>query len=150
MSTQSFDDSLFDQVLGTPSAQTILRLVAIWTDLSPKEIAHKTGFSDSQVYSTLAKLVQINVLVKAKRGLYHYSDDTFALSLRQAYIDRSISFINFSIYEIKSLLRSHKLDEAGSQYEKLISFFDPLLKSHFSHIMSSLSHSFLEAFDDVK
>lgn len=142
------NEKLKDQILGTPSAQIILRLLAIWENLSSKDIITKSELSESQVFTTLNRLMSINVIVKVQKGIYTFESGKFPQNLKQAYTERSISHINKIIYEISNHLRNKELNQAEKEYKDLMNFYEPLLKRNFSHLLNSLSHSFLEAFED--
>lgn len=144
------NDKLMDQILGTPSSQIILRLLAVWNNLSSKDIVKKSELSESQVFTTLNKLVSIKVIRKVQKGIYEFDSGKFPQYLKQAYIERSIIHINKIIYEISNHLKNNELIKAEEKYKDLMQFYEPLLKRNFSHLLSSLSHSFLEAFEARK
>lgn len=144
------NDKLTDQTLGTPSSQIILRLLAVWENLSAKDIVIKSELSESQVFTTLNRLLSINVIEKVQKGIYQFDAGKFPQFLKQAYTERSINRINKIIYEITGHLRNDELNQAEEKYKDLMLFYEPLLKRNFSHLLSSISHSFLDAFEARK
>ena len=144
------NDKLTDQILGTPSSQIILRLLAVWENLSAKDIVKISELSESQVFTTLNRLLSINVIEKVQKGIYQFDSGKFPQFLKQAYTERSINHINKIIYEITNHLKNDELILAEEEYKDLILFYEPLLKRNFSHLLSSLSHSFLDAFESNK
>lgn len=147
MTLELVSDKEIDAILGTPSAQTILRLLSIWDQLPLKEVQNKSELSESQVHATLKRLVDIHILHKVTKGLYSYSPDNFASLLKEAYKEKNIHHVNTRLTHINSLLKENKIEEAQQAYQNLITGYEPMLDTYFSHLMSALTHSFLEHYE---
>ena len=127
-----------DKILGTPSAQRILRIFACWKSLPFKEVIPRAEFSVSQVNSTLNQLEKAHIIIKEKRGVYTLADTPFVTCLTEAYIQLLVQNIGMELYQLTKSLDKSTPREISSRLNKLIFNWKPLLEQHFSHKLSSL------------
>ena len=142
--TPNFPSPEFDSVLGSPSAQKIIRLLVVWDKLSVKDLASKSQVSESQIHYTLSNLKAIGLVNSESRGIYKLSDSSFSLKLRDAYYTGLIEVVNNKISFIKQLLRDGLIGEAKANFALLKIQFDPVLKKHFLFILDSLAKQILD------
>lgn len=133
-----------DKILGTPSAQNLLRLFFIWERLTTKEIKDKIGLSEGQIFKTLNNLLKIKFIVRKDKGVYQLSNETNIRSIQEAYRGRIISYINTRINEVHFKLREGRKDEAHDIFHYLGRNYEPLVRNHFAIQFNSLVHRFLE------
>lgn len=138
-----FDWNHFDSIIGNPSSSKILRMLAINDKLSVKDLIELTQISESQMHVLLRNLVETNVLVKISRGIYSFSNRPFAISIKEAYVAIILEFISNTIYNIQELVKQGEKDKGFELLSDLIQLYKPLLESHFSRIMATLSHEFI-------
>ena len=79
-----------DKILGTPSAQKILRLFAIWENLTIKEILDKTTLSEGQIHKTLNNLQKIKLIRKRDKGFYQIESNFYSKAIQEAILNRTI------------------------------------------------------------
>lgn len=133
-----------DKILGTPSAQKILRLFAIWENLTVKEILDKTKLSEGQVHKTLNNLQKIKLINKREKGFYQIDSGFYSRTIQDAIVNRVIYFINDSLDEIEKKLEIGQREEAHTQFLYLDKNFEPILKKNFKFRLNSLVHEFLD------
>lgn len=127
-----------DKILGTPSAQRILRILVCWKSLPFKEVIPRAGFSVSQINSTLSQLEKVQIVTKESRGVYTLADTPFVASLTEAYTQLLVQNIGMELYQLTKGLEKLAPREISSRLSKLIFNWRPLLEQHFSHKLSSL------------
>ena len=133
-----------DKILGTPSAQKILRLFAIFENLTLKEIIDKTGLSDAQIHKTLNNLQKINLITKKEKGNYQIAENSNSKAIQEAILNRITILINEDLKEIDNQLVSGNREEAHDKFLYLIKNFEPMLKRNFKYKLNSIVHQFLE------
>lgn len=136
----------FENVLGTPSAQKIICLLATWSKLSIKELISKSELSKSQTHNTLKNLQTIEVVTTQSRGFYSFAENTFVNLLKEAYQSKILEIINKEIYIIKQHLKRKELQKAEKKFLNLVNQYDPILNRNFPFIMSSIAHRFIEGY----
>jgi DNA-binding transcriptional regulator GbsR (MarR family) len=144
------DDNNFESVLGTPTAQKVIKLLVSWSSLSVQDLVIKSNYSKSQVHSTLKKLVAYNIIHSPSRGIYAFQDTPFSNLLKEAYMVKILELINSQIYHIKQLLKKNQLDEAEKKFSELIKQYHPVLQESFSSQLSSLSLRFIEILREME
>lgn len=127
-----------DKILGTPSAQRILRILVCWKSLSFKKIIPRAGFSISQINSTLNQLEKAQIVTKESRGIYALADTPFVARLTEAYTQLLIQNIGTEFYRLTKGLDELPPQEMSSRLNGLIFHWKPLLEQHFPHKLSSL------------
>ena len=147
MSQASTNSSLndFDTILGTPSAQKIIKFLVVWDKLSVKELAAKSSVSESQIHSSLKNLKAISLVEHESRGIYTLSDSPFSVKLKEAYYTGILEEINKKITSIKKLLKNNDLEQAKANFSLLKMQYDPFLKAHFLFIIDSLAKQILSS-----
>lgn len=136
--------------LGTPSAQRIIISLVIWETLSLKELQKVAEISESQLHVIIKRLIISGIVKKEKRGIYTLGDESFVNILSKAYLEKIKHLINQKIYEIRSLLKKREIEIAFQTYNDLKENYQPVLSTYFSHILSSIAHSFLEYYEIEK
>lgn len=136
----------YDSILGTPSAQKILRLLYCWEQLPVKELMNKTELSESQIYNTLRALELINLVESVSRGLYTYTKSNFSLKLHEAYISQLVQIIGQELHEMGSILDSEAYETLDEKYTKLITLWEPLLDKYYPLKISSIAGHILERY----
>ncbi|OLS23744.1 MAG: hypothetical protein HeimC3_23870 [Candidatus Heimdallarchaeota archaeon LC_3] len=133
----------FDTILGTPSAQKIIRILVTWDVLSVKSIVKKSNLSESQVHVTLKQLKRIDLIDNQSRGVYKLANNKFAKNIFDTYLGNNIEMINWKIAEVINLIKNKNFKQAKRNYKKLIQDFDPILEKHFIYQMDSLAKRIL-------
>lgn len=133
-----------DKILGTPSAQKIMRLFSIWETLTVKEIHVKANLSEGQVHKTLNNLQKISLITKREKGIYQLSSSSYTKAVQEAILNRLHHYINSIISEIHKKLDIGNRDEAHDKFRYLANNFEPILKKNFAYKMNSLTHRFLD------
>lgn len=150
MQNISVDANDFETVLGTPTAQKLIKLLVTWISLSAQDLVAKTKISKSQVHSTLNKLISQNILQSPSRGIYTFLSTPFTELLKEAYRIKIIELINSEIYVIKNLINRNKVDSAERRFSNLVDQYSPILQESFTSHLSSLSLRFIEKMKEVK
>lgn len=127
-----------DKILGTPSAQRILRILVCWKSLPFKEVIPRAGFSVSQINSTLNQLEKAQIVTKESRGFYALMDTPFVERLTEAYTQLLVQNIGMELYRLTKGLDKLTPQEISLRLNELIFHWKPLLEQHFSHKLSSL------------
>lgn len=144
MANISVDVNDFETVLGTPTAQKLIKLLVTWTSLSAQDLVAKSKVSKSQIHSTLKKLISQKILQSPSRGIYSFLETPFTELLEEAYRVKIFELINSEIYAIKHLLRQNKVDTADRKFSNLVEQYSPILQESFTSHLSSLSLRFIE------
>lgn len=134
----------FDAVLGTPTAQKLIRFLVVWPSLSVQDLVNKSNISKSQIHITLKNLITHSMVISPSRGIYALSGTPFARSLKDAYHIKIVEQINSQIYHIKQLLKKKKISLAEDKFQELVTLYQPILHESFSTHLSSLSLRFIE------
>lgn len=134
----------FDNSLGTPSSQKILRFLSVWNVLSFQTLRELTSISESQLHNSLKSLLSLNVISRKSRGIYSFSDNEFAIKIKSAYYSLAISLVNYKINEIETFLDDGRINQARDLFRKVDQEYSPLLSTHFDFVMDSLVHQFLD------
>lgn len=134
----------FETVLGTPTAQKIIKLLVTWDILSVQDLKKKSHVSKSQVHNTLKNLISLDIVDSPSRGIYSLYNNPFMKLLGEAYTLKIIELINSEIYKIKHLLKNDKLELAENKFTDLVAQYEPILQNSFSSILSSISSQFIE------
>ena len=129
----------FDRSLGTPSAQSILRLFIVWERLQKKQIMEKTGFSESQVYTTLQNLLKIGFLEQESRGLYKLAENLFTKRLSEAYMVRIRQNIGQNLYYLSKNIDTAPLSELEEIFKFIVDQYEPILEKEYTVKLSSLA-----------
>ena len=149
MQNISVDVNNFETVLGTPTAQKLIKILVTWSPLSVQDLVSKSNVSKSQVHSTLKSLIAHSIVQSPSRGIYTFLDTPFTKLLKEAYRVKILELINSEIYNIKQLLKKNHLDRAESKFSELIDQYYPLLQDTFSSHLSSLSLRFIEMMKEI-
>ena len=142
--TVSLDPNTWDSIIGNPSTSRVIRFLTIHPVLSVKQLMDFIGISESQIHLILKNMTDINLVKRQSRGLYSLSQEKSATSLKEAYKSRLLEYLNQEIYEIQEQLKLDLLPEAKQRFRRMSELYQPLLKTHFKKVMSSLSHEFLD------
>jgi DNA-binding transcriptional regulator GbsR (MarR family) len=136
--------SSFEAVLGTPTAQKIVKLLVTWDSLSIQNLVSKSHISKSQVHITLKNLISQSIVFSPSRGNYTLPESPFMKSFKKTYLIKIIELINSEIYIIKQFLKDDKLEQAEKKFSEMVEQYDPILQKSFSSMLSSLSSRFIE------
>jgi len=137
-----------DSVLGTPSAQVILRVFVVWEKLQKKQIMTKTGLSETQVYNTVHKLVKIGILEQEGRGLYRLGASQFTKNLQLAYSEKLKQIVGNYLNFLTKNIDSAPLSEMLDIYKFIVDQWHPLLQKEFPAKLSALAGHLLDKEDD--
>lgn len=135
----------FDSILGSPSAQKIIKFLVVWEKLSVKDLAYKSSVSESQIHATLKNLKSISLIDHESRGIYTLSDSLFSRKLSEAYYTGILEEISKKITIIKKLIKDNDFDKAKTNFSLLKIHYDPFLKTHFLFIIDSLAKQILNS-----
>lgn len=130
--------------LGNPSIQKLLFILTVHNQLPVNKLLEFSFLSESQLHLTLKKMMNINLVRRLTRGMYSLSEDQFVIKLKEAYLTKILDQINNKIIEIRELLKENDYERAFQLYKDIDLKFEPILNSHFSHLMNSISHEFLD------
>jgi hypothetical protein len=133
-----------DSVLGTPSAQQILRILSTRDLIDLKELVRLTSLSHSQIQATLQNLIRIRLVVRQTRGIYKLNDSSMANNFKTTYLKTTIYFLNEQINIIFELLKKGEKDQAFAIFETISDKYSVILERNFSDILENLSHQLLE------
>ena len=133
----SLDD--FDSILGTPSTQKLFKLLVVWQKLSVKEIIEKIKISETQTYTILKNLEKIGIVEKKTRGIYSLTDNKFINLLKNAYSENLKEFLGKKLYQLSDILEENESELVIEEIIGLLKTWEPFLKEHFSHKLSTLS-----------
>ena len=133
-----------DSILGTPSAQRILRLLFCWGQLPASQLIKKSKLSESQVYNTLKNLESINIVETSSRGIYTYTKHDFSIKLKEAYLSQLIQLIGQSLHDLSSNLDKKSFNELDTEFTSLVTLWEPILDTHYPLKASSISGHILE------
>jgi DNA-binding transcriptional regulator YhcF (GntR family) len=132
----------YNQIMGTPSAQTIFQFLACWKTLTLREIILKSGLEDNQVKETLENLEKIGIVNKTQKGAYTVKKSVFVQKLQDTYLIHLERAIGNALYEFTKLLDTVEPSELSPKFEKIVQQWEPLLQQKFASKMNSLAQYF--------
>lgn len=139
-----------EKALGTPSAQKIIGLLTCWDSLSLKELAQKTGLSESQIHNTANTLMRLNIIKKKSRGIYALSDSTFVNHLKTAYEDIIEQNVGNLLYFLSKNIDTLPLPELEEKWTSLTDQWEPFLHERFFQKVSSIAGHVIDRLDGWK
>lgn len=127
-----------DRILGTPSAQNIIRTLACWEGLPVKELIEKTNLSESQIHTTLKNLTKIGIITSPSRGYYQFTQTEVVKKFQEAYTSILIQSVGENLYEIMKTSNEYTPEELTTILGKLQEKWGPIIQNHYSRMFSSL------------
>jgi DNA-binding MarR family transcriptional regulator len=127
-----------DRILGTPSAQNIIRTLACWEGLPVKELIEKTNLSESQIHTTLKNLIKIGIVTSPSRGYYQFTQTEVVKKIQEAYATILIQSVGEELYKIMKTSSEYTSEELATILNKLQEKWGPIIQKHYSRMFSSL------------
>ncbi len=127
-----------DRILGTPSAQNIIRTLACWEVLPAKELIKKTNLSESQIHVTLKNLIKIGIVISPSRGYYQFTKTEVVKKIQEAYTSILIQSVGEDLYKIMKTINEYTPEELAAILGRLQEKWGPIIQNHYSRMFSSL------------
>lgn len=127
-----------DRILGTPSAQNIIRTLACWEVLPVKELIKKTTLSESQIHATLKNLIKIGIVTSPSRGYYQFTQTEVVKKIQEAYTSILIQSVGEDLYKIMKTINEYTQEELAAILGRLQKKWGPIIQNHYSRMFSSL------------
>ncbi len=133
-----------DRILGTPSAQNIIRTLACWEGLPVKELIEKTNLSESQIHTTLKNLIKIGIVTSPSRGYYQFTQTEVVKKIQEAYTSILIQSVGEDLYKIMKTSNEYTPEELATILGKLQEKWGPIIQNHYSRMFSSLIENMID------
>ncbi len=144
MFTPSNLEKDIDKIMGTPSAHKIVRFLTIWDSISFQNLGEFTDLSSSQIQATLNNLIDLGLVERLSKGVYHLTPSNFSENLIAAYTTFHLQWIGYKLSSINRLINENKLQESYHELELLTARYRPFLDKYFTHQLSNISHAVLD------
>jgi len=137
-------DKDIDKIMGTPSAHKVIRFLTIWGSISFQQLVEFTELSSSQIQATLNNLIDLGLVERLSKGVYHLTQSSFSENLISAYTTFHLQWIGHKLSSLHQMVNENKLQESYLELEVLTVRYRPFLDKYFSHQLSNLSHAVLD------
>jgi predicted transcriptional regulator len=133
-----------DRILGTPSAQNIIRTLACWERLPVRALIEKTHLSESQIHATLKNLIQIGIVTSPSRGYYQFAQTEVVRKIQEAYTSILIQAVGEELYKIMKTTNEYTPEDLTAILGKLQEKWGPIIQNHYSRMFSSLVETMID------
>lgn len=136
-----------EKVFGTQSAQSVLLLTSVKSEITPELVSRLTGYNKRALYNAINNLISVGILERVSRGKYRLKKVRSAQKLRVGYREIAIEHIGKKLVEIEEKIEAaeskENLLEQLSELSKLEEQFSPLIHEHFPNALSEYANRIL-------